>query len=997
MVNKIVLKLFGYPSVLIHDTPVDFTRRKALALVAFLAVSKDRHSRESLAALLWPDTRASRAQANLRNVIYSINASSAVGILNVDRASVALSKDPEIQVDVEEFRNRLGQDEKCGHSREHICQLCLRRFTEAADVFRETFMAGFSVHDSTEFEQWQLLEAQSLQREVMKVFEKLIHFHESRRNWDLAITYAERMIALDSINESAHRRLIMLYAKSGNKSEAIRQYMECRRILGTEIDIEPNLETRELFERIRSGEFPCEKNADDSLHTFYRLPCYPTSFIGRRQELAQIHSILSDPGRRIVTLTGAGGSGKTRLALQAAKNASGDYPDGVVWIPLASVDSVEFIASTIAQNLNLRIARVDMGTEPNVLPDLSLLKAQLLLYLQNRRMLLVLDNFEHLLKGSAIVSDIIQASPNIQFLITSRERLNLQGEWVIDTQGLICPEDGSDSILEETDSVKLFVQSARQGCSSFNLTENNIQDVVKICRLVQGFPLAINLSASWVKVLSCHEIVHEIESSLDFLESSFQDTPQRHRSIRVIFEQSWRMLTRESRVCFRKLAVFRGGFDRRAAREIARVTDQVLVSLLDKSIVRRVAADRFEIHELLRQYAEERLESLPRESVRVRAGHSRYYLGLLQRMENSLKRLEQKKAVRLLSVEIENIRTAWFWAAHTQKVKLVLDSCMSLFLYYDLRNQYQDGLEMFRKAYQSMQKTLAGTNGVDEEISEQNRTTAGFLLGIQGWFLRYSKPVISRTYDKADGPPVEAFVLVDAGLKYLKTSRDQCVWALINVFAVFLKNQWSQQDTIELLHDCLKIFLKHKEYWGAALTYHAIGCWYWQRDKTLSGEYQKKCLLIKKQAGDDWGVALSHYMIGFHECSQGNLEEAKSQYLQSLRIRRQLEEDHNGLIDSLEKMGQVSFNLEEYEEAFRYYAECLMLSEKMTNIYRTARISGSIGLCYFNLQKHREAFNYLNRCLEICRRSGFEKLHDYFLKTFDQIPQQVVSEMILGR
>ncbi len=983
--SKIKLQLFGNPMLLVDGSVVEFSRRKSLALLTYLAVSQEQHSRESLAVLFWPEKDSLRAQANLRNVIYSLKKSPVAGILDMNRKNVSINAEVEIWVDVNVFRQCLVENYRCDHGPDIICKQCLNRYAQAVELFQDTFMAGFTVHDSTEFEQWQFMESQSLQREYLRAVEKLIRFHETHLDWDAVIAYARRIIALDSLDESAHRRLMTIYAKSGKKSDAIHQYRECCRNLENELETEPDPETTALFERIRSGKIQSSSINESINKQSYRLPYHPTPFVGRKQELAQINEILSQPGHRILTLTGPGGSGKTRLALQAAEDFSENWSDGVVWIPLVSVDSVDFIVSTIVQCLNLQIARVDTGAESTSLPDLSQLKAQLIFYLEKRRMLLVLDNFEHLSEGANILSDLLQTAPKVQFLITSRERLNLHGEWVFETRGLTYPVADTEEILEENDAVTLFVQSAQQASSTFNLMEKNKDHVAQICRIVHGIPLAIELSASWVKVLSCREIVREIQSNLDFLSSSLQDIPHRHRSIRAVFEQSWRMLTPEGRACFRKLAVFRGGFSRQAAGDIAKASYQALASLMDKSIIQRITNHRFEIHELLRQYAEERLENVPRESEVVRTRHSQHFLNLLKKMELPLKQGDQKNTVRTLSIEMENIRTAWFWAAETHNYGLLLDSSMGLFLYYDLRNQFHDGQEMFRKAYQALDSWLHDTRTEDDDTVEDKHVLAGFLLGIQGWFLRYSQPVVAYDHSQPGIPHVEAFQLMNQGLGFLEPYIKRVEWAVINILAIFLKQEWTEQTAIDRLQQCLKIF--RADSWGISLTYHTMGCWYWYFDLALSEDYQKKSLAIRKKTNDQWGAAMSHYLLGFIALRMDKLAEAKRHFLESLEIRRRLGEDHNGLIESLQEMGKVAVLLEEYDEAFRYYEESLVLSEKMTNFYRTALILGAMGTGYFKWGRYREAADYLNRCLTLCSSSGFEKLHAQFLEILNQIKQ----------
>ena len=950
--SRILLKLFGYPVLLRNGEPVGFNRHKAMALLAYLAVTRERHSRDALATLLWPDTGSDRAHANLRNVFYSIKQSEAREVLSIDRSSAAFSKDPSTQVDVLEFMELSTHNTRCDHSAESICPFCVERFTAAADLFRDSFLSGFLITDSSVFEQWQLLESQSLQHEHTKTLEKLIRYYENRQDWAMVIDYLKRLVVQDSLNETNHRRLMTVFARTGNKTEALRQYSDCCRLLRNELETEPDEETKILLEKIRSGCFDNLPTREMATRAGVQVPCYPTPFVGRIREKEDLQAVLRDPDRRIVTLTGPGGSGKTRLALEVIRHIAGHYPDGIVWIPLTSVESPDFFLSAIAGGLNLKIARVDPGIEYSNLVDVSELKAQITMFLQNRKMLLIMDGFEHLVEASAMIAEIVATAPYVQFLVTSRERLNLQGEWVVETTGLSYPENDSEEVYNRSDAVTLFTETARRVWSGFEMTPDNRSHIGRICRLVQGIPLAIDLAAAWVKVMNCREIAVEIASNLDFLSSAMPDIPERHRSIRAVFDQTWQMLSETGRMCFQTLTVFRGGFSREAARTITGATDGILVELLDKSVLRRMSGNRFVMHDLLRQYAAHKLCQQPAAEETVRTRHMEFYLGLLSDLEMSLRCIDQKQAIRTISGEIENIRTAWLLAASRGDVGCLMDTVMSLFLYYDLKGQFQDGFEIYRKAFSEV-KIFLQDNAWNLQVCRENpEILAGLLLGIQGWFLRYSQPVILHWKSEKKVLPVEAFDLADAGLKYLNSYRSSPAWAMVTVLTIFLKSEFIHEEAKNDLDACLDVFMKHQDQWGIAMTYHAMGCWYWHCDKMKAQEFQKKSLDVRQQAGDDWGTATSLYILGFDARCRNNLHEAKQLYLKSLAIRRQLEEDHNGLIESLEKLGCVSFMLEEYEDSFRFYRECLSLSRTMTNFYRTASILGTIGAAYFKLGQH---------------------------------------------
>ena len=347
----------------------------------------------------------------------------------------------------------------------------------------------------------------------------------------------------------------------------------------------------------------------------HHLPPAPTPFVGREGELAEIEQLLSDPACRLLTLVGPGGIGKTRLALEAAHVMvdTATFPNGVYFASLQPLTSPEFIISTIADALSFQFYS---GADP---------RQQLLDYLREKSLLLVLDNVEHLLEDISLVSEMLAAAPGVHILATSRERLNLREEWVLEVSGLNSPAVETEINLESYSAIELFVQQARRVSVGFALDNANQSAVVRICHLVGGMPLGIELAAAWVRALSCEQIADEIERSLDVLETPTRNIEPRHRTMRAALDQSWQLLSDVEQNVFKRLSVFRGGFTREAAEYVARATLRTLTGLVDKSMVRVNAGGRYDLQELLRQYAEEKLGEMPAEQEQTRDRHSTYY------------------------------------------------------------------------------------------------------------------------------------------------------------------------------------------------------------------------------------------------------------------------------------------------------------------------------------------------------------------------------------
>lgn len=321
-----------------------------------------------------------------------------------------------------------------------------------------------------------------------------------------------------------------------------------------------------------------------------KLPTYGTAFVGRDQEIDELLQTLHDPSIRLITLAGPGGVGKTRLCVELTRLVQNNFADGVYFVSLLSAQSDAEILSAISSHLSIRVASFD----------------QLLSYLKSKQMLLVLDNFEHLMESVPLVNRLVEETHAMQVIVTSRSSLNLRREWVRYLNGVSIPDHIDIDNFENYPAVVLFVKRAQLVQRDFSL-EANREYVIKLCQLLHGLPLAIELAAAWLKSLTCGEIVEEIERDLDFLESQHYDTEERHSSLRIIFDQSWQMLTPKEQRIAAKLAVFRGGFGRKAAQQVTRASVQDLASLTDKSIIQHDGSGLMFMHELLRQYAEEQL------------------------------------------------------------------------------------------------------------------------------------------------------------------------------------------------------------------------------------------------------------------------------------------------------------------------------------------------------------------------------------------------------
>lgn len=461
----------------------------------------------------------------------------------------------------------------------------------------------------------------------------------------------------------------------------------------------------------------------------HNLPLPPTPFVGRTQELAALATLLADPACRLITLVGPGGSGKTRLAVETARNAHPTFADGAAFVALAPLLAADAVVPTVAATLNFTL---DGRATP---------QHQLLHYLRGQTLLLVLDNFEHLLTPAsasqtataenpalALVTAILQQAPAVTMLVTSRERLNLQGEWVYDVGGLTIPSEDNAAPGEEYSALTLFLQTARRVQAGFAPTAADQAAIVRICQLATGMPLALELAAAWVRVLSCRAIAEEIATSLSFLTATQRDLSPRHRSMQAVFDHSWHLLTAAEQGVFARCSIFRGGFTREAATQVADATLPILTALVDKSLFSRQREGRYAIHELARQYAAERLVEA-QQVAQTRNRHLAFFMGFAETAEphlNSGSQLGQWHE--WVENEHDNLRAALDWSFTSGELEPGLRIVGALWAFWMNRGYGQEGQN---QAERFLARPEAGA---PTYIRAKALHTAGVLAFYQGYF-----------------------------------------------------------------------------------------------------------------------------------------------------------------------------------------------------------------------------------------------------------------------
>ncbi len=663
-------------------------------------------------------------------------------------------------------------------------------------------------------------------------------------------------------------------------------------------------------------------------------PSHPTALIGRQAELEHIHARLSDPTCRLLTLVGPGGIGKTRLALEVVNRLAGHFSHGAHIVYLNAVSSGKFLAPAIADALGMSLSGHDT-------PD-----AQMIRFLQDQDTLLALDNFEHLVAESDRLADLLAGAPGVKLLVTSREALNLRDEWLYSLGGLSFPqgEDQSNHSAADYHAVQLFAHFARRVQPGFAL-DDEADSVVRICRAVEGMPLAIELAASWAKTLSCGEIAREIETSPAILETGLRDFPARHRSMQAVFDQSWARLADRERDVFRRLSIFRGSFRRDAAETIAGASLPVLSALVDKSILHREASDRYSMHPLLRQYAAEHLAQEPDALAETRRAHSAFYTGFLWQREPDLLGGRQVAALRKIAAEIENVRDAWACMVEQGDVRGIAQSGFAFSMFLDCQGHYTELIESF------VQATTMPTMQDHPDVLAYILVTLGWTY-IRKARVEQAKEAFDRSqalYDrsgtrlpigKAGDPKLGLGILamitgdferaIALGEDGLRRHSERMDYQNQAVSHYILANAALAQGHYEPAHHHAQqantIAEAAGDQWFRAYSLNALGnATFALGDHALARSYYQESHDIRQAFGDPEGQAVALSLLGKVALAEAAYAQAIDHYSASLALYRRIG-DHGGVAGALTGLADALSGEHRYAEARPCYAEALQIA-----------------------------------------------------------------------
>ena len=891
MSPQLAIRSLGGLRVFIDGAKVSFETKKVAALFIYLAGTARAHPREVLATMFWEGYAQIDAQRNFRRMLANLRKDLG-DFLVAPRGGdfVALNMETDIWFDFAELESHLLI------SVDTLPPTAIEDVIDALKLYEGPFLQGF-YPDSPDFESWASGERDRLERRVAQALRALINIYLLQGRYPAGIELINRLLTLDELDEEAYRLYMVMLALSGQRVAALKQYEACRQILEREMNLEPEPETQDLYQRIRDGlpltEYEVDTNAehdvDISSEPHLKIPSELalTPFVGRVKELAEFHKIVDVTHSRLITIVGFGGMGKTRFAIKIAKESIHDFADGIYFVPLADLTSHEQIIPALADALNLELSGDAQATE------------EILTYLDNKHVLLIMDNFEEVLDGAELVAELLYELPQLFVIVTSREMLYLPGETLFPLHGLEYPRNNDDTPILEYDSGKLFLQSALRVNPSFVVTDDDLPPIAEICHTVRGMPLALELAAGWMHMLSPAEIRDEIQHNLDILEGTGPS-----KSIRAIFDSSWQKLDLSEREILVQLAVFKGGFTRQPAQVVAQAGLRILNILLSKGLISRGDNGRYELHELLEKYLLEKGREYPELIDKAQEAHCQYFASCLA--ENEADILSGNQASVL--ADFENIYQVWYYAIETDNPLAIHKMREAFWALFDAQSWYQEGAAAFNLAVNMLETHY------DDRMM---RINYGRCLALYGYFLGQTGNVKAGYKTTKQGIEIlqecqakEEHILSVGLLADLATSDKQLHEAkdLIEANLQFL-----DQSTITRMGSVLLRYAQLLEYLGQG---------------TQAQDALNRAQHHELQQDRAKGKANVNLQQGGLDRRQGKHEQARHRLLKSLEEYRTLGYQQ-GIAWALNGLGRNAIEMETLAEGRAYYLDALQIAHNL--------------------------------------------------------------------
>lgn len=959
------IKLLGGFAAASPSGPLSFRSDKVRGLLAYLLTCPNQAiSRDTLAALFFPDQESSRGRKNLNLLLTRLRQSlapaqdkrPATPILVTDYHTIQLAWDSsDLWADVT-LSEKLGrQCEQHAHEQLETCPDCLYRLRQIVDLYQGDFLAGFGLDDSSPFDEWRLWQQEHCLNAVLWALSLLADQALVTGNGHQAEQFARRHIQLSRWQEQPHRQVMQALAQQGKVAAALHHFTVCQKILAEELGSSPSVETWTCYQQLLNrpslnDSHPVATQVPAPTQTLplraapVPLPQPGTPFFGRTTSLETLSQVVLNPTHRLITLVGVGGMGKTRLAIALAQRLQSQFTHGASFVPLAAVPEADEMV--MVQVIAAALGYTFSGNGDPI--------TELVNNLQAQHHLLVLDNFEHLLDNRHLVNRLLKAAPNLTILVTSRHPLNLPGEQVHPIAGLQLPYHDGDAAAA---SVQLFAERASRSGFGFALDDITLPIVTRICRFLHGWPLALELAASWINEIPLAEIESTLIQHFGRLHTNYRDVVDRQKSMTAVLSWSYVLLTPVAKKLLARLSVFQGGWTETAALAVVEATPPLLCHLHQHSLIEQQADGRFTMHELIRQFAQAHLSG----SDDCSEAHGTYYLDWLKAHEPTLYGPEPATILPLVGAELNNIRKAWHWAAKKGSMTGLGEAKAALGRYYTIK-----GL-----ALTAVFDLGAAAEQVEAHASQQPTDEALVCLVLAGRLWAEQATFYARlgAMDNAAAAADHAQVLGE------QTHDQATLGRVLSVRGTI----WHIRGRRHEVHDALTAAAKLAQQAGLPRLAAECLCRL-VRPLVETNIYLDEALRLAHQLNDSWlknQVIQNAAGVAFYE---GRLWQAYEYWQESLTYSHPFA--NRLAISRLENnLGDLARRFGDYNQAFAYQNSALQTFRELGDPVMEAHVLEGLSRLYWQTGATDLAWEMLRQCEKICRQRHMVSCLGYLVCT----------------
>jgi DNA-binding SARP family transcriptional activator/predicted ATPase/Flp pilus assembly protein TadD len=910
------LNLFGHFYAAFDNEPLHLPAKSVAALAAYLVLEQRvPQPRAHLSALLWPDSSEVHGRRNLRQTLLRLHqtfpdTSEGQSPILVVHDTLQWNPAYPLAVDIQHFEAQMSAADPFLHTPiDQTPYIAIPHLQTALDVYTADLLLGFDLYNDL-YADWLLPWRVRYQRQALTALARLADYYGRAGLLPRMEAMARRQLTLDLAREEAHAQLLQAYLAQGEYSAALSHYAVYEKQL-QETGIQPAAGLQALHQEataLRLG------NPTPAQPIPSNLPPEETPFHGRQDELDDLLLWLVAPDRRLLTLRGLGGMGKTRLALQVARHFTQmrisippRFPGGVWFVPLAELqpdeDSAEAVADVILQSCAWQ-------TKPNEKPLAAVRR-----YLQADACLLLLDNLEHLPGMTHFVMNLLADIPTLTVLTTSRQELGLQQEVIRQLHGLSTPEIEGDLTAS---SLVLLIERMQRLSHSFEPTAPVVEQLTRICRALDGWPLALELAASWSARLPIPEIADRIAANITALQTSMPDLPARHRSMEAALVGSYNLLTPAQQQVLARFSVLQAGCTAEAAGAILAASTEDMAALVNLALIQK-KGQRYRIHELIRQFGATKLAEMG-ETAQTERAHGQYYLNLIISLGRELHGPHPIEAIRQLRPERSNIHKAWIWALKNEQYELLQTALPAIIRFYKMTGLLSEGQAMLNESLPALPQS---------EFALSLRFFQVSLFMRQGDYdlARNALAIFPRLSSLSASHQLE-FHLCSGKLSILNgkmaESRHYYQHALV------LARRLNHQDGIVLsltelgiLHDyeesyraeLLNVLDGLEDIWLQRAVYSFLGSMsirHSQYQETY--EYWQKALAISLEMEDWYAVASFHNNLGDALRELGEFDKAEQAFQQAIALDQSLKNDSMRM-NTLEGWARLCILREHYEQA----------------------------------------------------------------------------------